>query len=298
MEARHGANPTEHGPSLRERIHALHDNGYHFEHTANFPENGIHQRFGEVFEMATAYEESEVHRCFDAAKKLVREASRDKDGDKSHSGYSGTMADMREALLHYGTSPPFSCLGLWQYPNANLASLIKASQEMATQPSPTKRSLELYRDIIAQKSRAANGESILLYGKKGDPVPPYLTTIWDEHADDSIEEIIIDWLMDPFLALITNPFRSILPHIPIIGKRFEGIDRKQRLVDGSITSALAKATMVVLAILCLTTAIIVLNEMKDSRTRILVAALFAQVFALPIQFLSPRSLPLYMLIIA
>jgi hypothetical protein len=184
--------------------------------------------------------------------------------------------------------------------NLRIASLFKASQDIAKARSPTIQSLEVYREIIAQKSRAANGESILLYGMKGEPVPPYLTTIYDdrEDSDDLIEKFIIDWLLDPFLELIINPFRSILPMLPVIGKRFEGIDSEQKLVAASITSALAKAITVMVAILCLTTAIVVLNEMKDSRKRILVAAVFAQLFALPIQFLSPRALPLYMLIIA
>jgi hypothetical protein len=184
--------------------------------------------------------------------------------------------------------------------NPKTGSLFKASQDIAKARSPTTQSLEVFRKIIAKKSRAPNGESILLYGLKGEPVPPYLTTICDdcENSDDSVEKFIIDWLLDPFLELITNPFRSILLKLPIVGKRFEGIDPEQKLVASSITSALAKAIMVMVAILCLTTAIVVLNEMKDSRKRILVAAVFAQLFALPVQFLSPSALPLYMLIIA
>jgi hypothetical protein len=184
--------------------------------------------------------------------------------------------------------------------NQKTGSLYKASRDMAKARGPTKQSLEVFRKIVAKKSRAVNGESTLLYGMKGEPVPPYLTTICDdrEDPDDSVENIIIDWLLDPFLELITNPFRSILPKLPIVGKRFEGIDPEQKLVAASTTSALAKAIMVMVAILCLTTTIVVLNEMKDSRNRILVAAVFAQLFALPIQFLSPRTLPLYMLIIA
>jgi hypothetical protein len=164
-------------------------------------------------------------------------------------------------------------------------------------PSPTERSMEMYRRIVSRNPRAANGELILLYGNKGAPVPPHVGTICDEDDDPPVA-FIINWLMDPFLELITNPFRSILPKLPIIGKSFKGIDPEQKVVDARVVATLAKAAMVMIAILLLTAAILTLNEMQDSRKRILVAALFAQLFALPIQFLGSRALPLYMLVIA
>jgi hypothetical protein len=299
MSTFHKASPNHSGPSVRECIEALRDNRQHLEHTAEFPQNGIYQLFGEAYTMATAFAESEVRQCFDAAMMFVRETSKGQDDVSLQAGYSAIMRNMQEVLLRYCTSPPLLSLeddfGL----NLKTGEIVKASQGMATAPSPTKRSLEMYRKIVALKTRAANGELISLYGKKGDPVPPYLGTICDEDDDDDpLERLIINWLMDPFLELITNPFRSILPNLPIVGKRFKGTDPEQKLVDHRIVAALAKAVMVMIAILLLTAAILTLNEMQDSRKRILVAALFAQLFALPIQFLGSRALPLYMLVIA
>jgi hypothetical protein len=300
MNAFHEASPNRDGPSVHECIEALRDNRQHLEHTADFPQNGIYQRFGEAFTMATAFAESEVRRCFDAAIMFVRETPKGQDDNSLQARYSATMRDMQEVLLRYCKSPPpLLSHGDDVDLKSKTGEIVKASQEMAMARSPTKRSLEMYRKIIAQKARAANGELISLYGKKGDPVPPCLGTICAEDVDDDpLVRLIINWLMDPFLELITNPFRSILPNLPIVGRRFKDIDPEQKLVDHRIVSALAKAVMVMIAILLLTAAILTLNEMQDSRKRILVAAFFAQLFALPIQFLGSRALPLYMLVIA
>jgi hypothetical protein len=110
MNVCHGASPNHDGPSVRECIEALRDNKHHFEHTAEFPQNGIYQRFGEAFAMATAFTESEVRRCFDAAIVFVRETSKSQDGDSLQAGYLTAMRDMQEVLLRHCTYHPLLCL--------------------------------------------------------------------------------------------------------------------------------------------------------------------------------------------
>lgn len=178
-----------------------------------------------------------------------------------------------------------------------IEKVVEASQRVASAPSPSKRSMDDYRVISgceSGRSRAANGESLSLYGKKGAPVPTHLATICAEDFEP-VAQAIEEWLMDHFLELVGDPFRSVLSKIPIVGKRVKSTG-PTTVVDASVISALARAFMVMIAILCLTAAIFTLEVVKRPKVRILVVALFAQAFALPIQFLGSHSLPLYTLI--
>jgi hypothetical protein len=112
MQARHEARRSDNGPSQRECIDALRNNGHHFEHTADFPQNGIRQRFGGAFELATVFSESEVRRCFDAANEFVWDSSRERDDEEQRTGDSAALRNLQEALLRYGMSPPLSSPGL------------------------------------------------------------------------------------------------------------------------------------------------------------------------------------------
>jgi hypothetical protein len=106
MQAPYEASRFDNGPSQRECILAMRNNGHHLEHTAEFPHNGIRQRFGGPFEMATAFAESEVRRCFDAANAFVWNSSRERTGEEQQTGDSATLTDLQEALLRYCMSPP------------------------------------------------------------------------------------------------------------------------------------------------------------------------------------------------
>lgn len=176
--------------------------------------------------------------------------------------------------------------------------VVSASRAMALAPSPSVSSMDSFRiwnNCDTKGSRAANGESSSLYGEIGTPVPFNQAAICAEEFDPA-EQVIATWLMDPFLEVVCDPFRSILPRLPMVGKRFKNTDRKTRVVGTSTIMTFTKAFMVVMAILLFTAAIFTLQTVKRPKVRIMTMGMFAQIFALPAQFLGPRSLPLYTLV--
>lgn len=180
----------------------------------------------------------------------------------------------------------------------SIETVVKAAHTMSTAPSPTKSFLDLYRATIGCESgasRAANGGPLSLYGQVGASVPGDLATICKEDCDP-VAQAISKWLVDLFLD-VSNPFRRVLLRIPMLRKRFKHLDPEGvTSVKAGTISAVAKALMVMFAILVLTAAIFTLNSVRRPNLRILIVALFAQGLALPVQFLSPGSLPLYTLI--
>jgi hypothetical protein len=179
-----------------------------------------------------------------------------------------------------------------------IANVVKASQAMALAPSPSNSSMDAFRTnsrLGTTSGRAANGESLLLYGESGTPAPYYVAALWAEHFDP-FEHALVTWLMNPFLEIVYKPFRSFLLKLPMISKWFENKDPNVEIVSTGTIFAFAKAFMVVMAILFLTAAIFTLQVVKSPKVRIMTMGLFAQVFALPVQFLGSRSLPLYTLV--
>jgi hypothetical protein len=176
----------------------------------------------------------------------------------------------------------------------------KAMGEMALTPSPSKDFMDDFRTQSGCEStiiRAANGELLSVYGKKGAPVPDQYATICPEVFDPA-ENAVANWLMDPLITFIGEPFRSILLKVPIIRKRFDSTSLNIKLFSANTVTALARTAMVMVAILCATAAIFTLDVVKKRQLRILIMALYALAFALPVQFLGPSSFPLYTLIIS
>ena len=288
---------------MHDRLMALSEHGDLFEHIDKYPQSGVYERFGREWAMTIAYVEGEVQSCSDVANQFIRDKSRrgkPKDGaakDLSKE-LSEVMTPLIDVLLLQCVSIRFlSSRKLFLTMTDNL---VEAAQKIASAPSPTKRSMDDYRansGFDSGRTRAANGRSVLWYGLAGEPVPHQLATIHND-GFDPVAQAIADWLMDPFLELISKPFRSFLRSMPIVGKRFRQRDLNDPVVGAgaSTISALARAFMVMIAILCMTAAILTLQVVKDPKRRILVLALFGQAFALPIQFLGPQSLPLYTLI--
>jgi hypothetical protein len=179
-----------------------------------------------------------------------------------------------------------------------IANVVKASQAMTLAPLPSQRSMDAFRiksGCGTTSGRAANGESLLFYGQIGTPAPYCVATLCADHFEP-FEQAITTWLMDPFLETFWNPFRSFLSTLPIFCKMFENKDTDVEVVGTGTISAFARAFMVAIAILFLTAAIFTLQVVKSPKVRIMTMGLFAQVFALPMQFLGSRSLPLYTLV--
>ena len=302
MSATHTTELDCSAPSVYDRIRALSEHGDLFEHIDRYPQAGVYERFGQEWAKAIAYVEGEVQCCSDVANQFIQDKSRcgkPKDGTAKdlRKEFSEVMRPLIDMLL-------LQCVSIHFLSSRKLFltkitdKVVKASQNIALAPLPTKRSMDEYRifgGCVSGKARAANGRSVLWYGRAGEPVPHQLATIHND-GFDAVAQAIADWLMDPFLELITQPFRSLLRKIPIVGKKYRHGNPDVPMVGASTIMALARAFMVMIAILCLTAAILTLQVVKDPKMRILVVALYAQAFALPIQFLDPQSLPLYTLI--
>lgn len=283
-------------PTTYDRIRALCEQEEVLGHMSQQPQTGIHKRFDFEWAMVVAYVEGEVHERSDAAKKFVRDASKSVATDTNEEGlgqeFQKVTKALVEVLLLHSMCPALPLTPMNVFLTSMVGKVVRGWKAMALAPPPSKRSIDEWRVLSTsnnEKSRAANGDLLASYGARGEPVPDHLATIFDEDFDP-ITEFIADWLMNPFLELVTAPFRSILPKIPIVGKRFQTRDPSRESVDASTMAALAKALLVIVAILCLTAAIFTLEEVKRLKVRILVVALYALVFALPVQYLGPHTL--------
>jgi hypothetical protein len=284
------------GTFMPERIRALRGYREYFQDTSQHPEIVVYDRCGPQWTMCIAHVESEVHRCRDMVDTFLWETS-DSMNDSVQPERSAAMNRLVDVLLLRGMRPSLAVPWCRVDKRSLLDKVLQASQRAALAPSPSRDSLDLFRIYIAGKPQAPNGCSPQLYGQAGEPVPRHIATISDDDFEP-IEKVITKWLMNPFLNLINRPLRTILPKVPFIGKNFENMNVEVELVNANTISVLAKAFMVMIAILCLTAAILTLDVVKNSRVRIAFVAVFAQLLALPMQFLGPRSLPLYTLVVS
>lgn len=167
-------------------------------------------------------------------------------------------------------------------------------------PPPTTRAMDEHRLSIGRDAGsewAVNGVLKSVYGKEGTPVPSHVATIHSEDLDP-IAQVVADWLMDPFLDYVSKPFRSVLSKLPLVGKRFKRSGSGKKFVSTSAITAIAKVSITMTVIVFLSGAIALLDIVENTKRRILLIMLFAQVFAVSVQFVGSRSIPTYMLIIA
>jgi hypothetical protein len=181
-----------------------------------------------------------------------------------------------------------------------IAKVAKEMTEMALAPAPLREFMDDFRIESKYDSeivRAANGELLSCYGSKGEPVPDWCATTGPQNLNPA-QHAVRHWLLDPLITFVSTPFRSILLKIPTIQKRSDSTKRNIKVFSENTVTALADTVMVMVAILCATAAIFTLSAVKKREIRILIMAIYAMAFALPMQLLGPSSLPLYTLVIS
>jgi hypothetical protein len=285
--------------SALHRIETLRRHGQLFEHISAQPRSGIYNRFGSLWPKVNAVIEGEIHRRDASFNAFIFEDSIKMSESDAQTGLWDVTMNLTEALILRGMSlrpRVYDCIPL----TLTTAEVVKAWQKAALAPSVSDGSMEDYRNNSAFDNGnviAANGQSLLLYSKKGTSVPDAYATICDENFD-RVEQAIADWFMEPFLNFIIRPIRSILLKIPGIRETFHHQGADVLNVGADTITAYARSLMVMTAILCATAAIFVLNQVKDQRMRIVIMGLFALAFGLPAQHLSSRFMPICTLILA
>lgn len=164
-----------------------------------------------------------------------------------------------------------------------IAKAVKAWQVAALAPSVPDRTMDDYR--------INSGFTC------GNDLADACATIC--HADfDRLEQFVEDWIMQPFLDFVSKPFRSVLLKLPAVRRKFRHQSAEVSVVDANTIAACARLFMVMVAVLCAAAAIFTLNCVKNRQMRIVLMGLFALAFSMPVQFLSPRSLPMHTLILS
>lgn len=144
---------------------------------------------------------------------------------------------------------------------------------------------------------AANGQPSFRYSTKGTDAH---ATICDEDLD-RLDSFVTDWILQPFLNglnMVSKPFRSRESKLPEVRPSSQHRRTIFHIVSIDAIAAWARSIMVIAAVVCAAAAIFVLNRTRKREMRIVLMGVFAVVYALPIQFLSPRSLPMYTLILS
>jgi hypothetical protein len=286
-------------PSTRQRIEALAQHPTLFEYIDKHPQSGIYDRFGKEWSRALSYVDGIVHQCSDAVDTFIWERSKSLTEEKLETEFAEVMKNEIDALLLHRMFP-YLYSGTIMSLTTTTDKVVKAAGEIALAPSPAKDFMNDFRthsQYESQSPRAANGELLSSYGKRGAPVPGRCATICSKSPDPA-ETAVAKWLMNPLITFVAKPFRSILFKVPVIRRRFDSTSPDIELFRTSTVEALARFAMLMVAILCATAAIFTLDVVKKRQLRILIMALYALAFALPIQFLGPSSYPLYTLVIS
>jgi hypothetical protein len=177
-------------------------------------------------------------------------------------------------------------------------NVVTAWRAATSAPSVTERSMDIIKSAFkCGNGLAANGQPSFLYSTKGTDA---YATICDEDLD-KLDSFVTDWILQPFLNcldLFSKPFRSHQSQLPEVQASFRHRSTVFQAVSVNAIAAWARSLMVIVAVVCAAAAIFVLNRVQKREMRIVAMGFFAVLYALPIQFLSPRSLPMYTLILS
>ncbi|KAH7408184.1 hypothetical protein DE146DRAFT_364418 [Phaeosphaeria sp. MPI-PUGE-AT-0046c] len=267
--------------STLRRIKALRCHTPLFNHIAMKPQSGLYDRLGKQWPMVVAAIEGEVYERVEIFEKFI---FKDSNGIED----SGARAELWEATTSLADAMIYR------------SKVIKAWQAAALAPSVSARSMVDYcisSGFTCGNDIAANGQSASMYDMKGTGVPDAYAAIC--HADfDRLEQFVENWMMQPFLDFVSKPIRSILLQIPGVRRRFRHQSAEVPVVGANTIAGCSRLFMVMVAVLCAAAAIFTLNRVKKRQMRIVVMGLFALAFSMPLQLLSPRSLPMYTLILS
>jgi hypothetical protein len=90
------------GPSVKERVRAMHHHIDVFKMIAEYPQTGIYVTFQEEFAQARAFAESEVFRSSRAAKCYLQRSVQPEDPSPDEADYRRVMMDLVSSLLYLG----------------------------------------------------------------------------------------------------------------------------------------------------------------------------------------------------
>ncbi|CAN9115418.1 unnamed protein product [Alternaria alternata] len=283
MSMRTSSDQGDGGPSVLERIKALHDHSELFTMIAEFPQAGIHNTFPEEWALAIAYAESEVYRCRRALGCFQRKNIQSKESNPSGDEYKSVMDDLINAMLLLGR-------------------IVEASQKMSSSTPPSKKSMDRYRIFShVEKSgmRGANGEMAFMYGQMGESIPFNLATVDDEDLQP-MARFISKWLLDPLVEYILAPPRDLLLKLPMYKTKYsvESKESRRRIFNTKTVSAVAETCVYTLAILILIAPIATFTVVEEQSLRIIIMPLFCLVLVVSAQLMGSDAMPLYTLVVA
>jgi hypothetical protein len=286
-------------PSVHERINALAQHRPLFENIDRHPQSGVYNRFLRNWSRVLYYAEGEVYRRSDAVDTFLWERTQSLAEEELETEFGMVMKKETNALLLHGMYLLLAVAEILLF-TMTIEKVATAMGRVALAPLPSKEFMDDFRSQSRYNSeivRAANGELLSQYGQIKAPVSDQYATVGPQNRDPA-QDVVRQWLMDPLITFVSAPFRSILLKIPMIRKKCDRTKRDINVFSESSVNALAGTVMVMVAVLCATAAIFTLDVVKKRQVRILIMAIYAMAFALPMQLLGPSSLPLYSLVIS
>ncbi|KAI4648271.1 hypothetical protein J4E93_004683 [Alternaria ventricosa] len=283
MSAQGSSSHGSGGPSVKERVKALHDHSELFETIATYPQAAIYETFPENFALALYYVQSEVHRCKRAVDCYRQENIQPGQSAAHEADYKRVMMDLVSSLLL-------------------LERFAQASRQMSSSTPPRKASMDLFRiksRVEEPGRRGANGELAAMYGQEGDSVPPNVATVDDENLSP-MARFICEWLLNPLVDYIVVPPRKLLLQLPTFKRRRvnEGNNVDSRRINDRTIEAVAEAFVYVSATLILVAPIATFTVVREQSQRLVIMPLFCLLFAASAQLMGSSAKPSFILVIA
>jgi len=146
--------------------------------------------------------------------------------------------------------------------------------------------------------RAANGEMALMYGQRGEPIPSNLAAV-DVEDLPPMALFIREWLLNPLVDFIAEPSQDLLLRLPMYRRRYQDKeeDSSGRIINSKTITAVANASVYVLAILILIAPIATFNVVKEQSLRIVIMPLFCLLLAASAQLMGSDAMPSYTIVI-
>ncbi|KAG9188235.1 hypothetical protein G6011_02158 [Alternaria panax] len=164
-------------------------------------------------------------------------------------------------------------------------------------PLPSKANMNLYRIYNGGDGRAANGEMAVLYGEKDQSIPSNLATAESDDLEPMAESIR-DFFMDLAMKYVLRPSKVLLHALPLYRMESMAAGTDVEFVHEKTVSAVANASVYLLAILVLIAPIATFTVVQDQTSRIVIMPLFCLLLTGSAQLMGPRSMPLFILVTA
>jgi hypothetical protein len=136
-----------------------------------------------------------------------------------------------------------------------------------------------------------------LYGDIGHPIPSDLATAESDDLEP-MARFIRDFLMDLVVNYIVQPSKVLLHVLPIHRRKPMATETDVEYVPGRVVTAVANASVYVLAILILIAPIATFTVVQEQKSRIVVMPLFCLLLTASAQLMGSRSMPVFSLVTA